>query len=271
MLMIQIEMMVILGLLGAAFGSFAGAMAWRLRTKRNLVNDRSECESCHHKLAPLDLIPIFSWLMLRGKCRYCHAQILPIVFYAEVIMAALFVISYICWPLGFAAWQGIALFIFWLVYLVILGILLIYDARWMLLPDKLVYPLIALAFIDAALRVSLLPGASLLSYITYIGGGLTVLAGVYAALYVVSEGKWVGFGDVKLCIFMGVVLGWQKALLVLGLANMIGFFVIAPGLLLGKLGPKSRVPFGPFLIVAFLIAGLFGDSLLNWYISFIGL
>lgn len=271
MLMIQTEFVILLGILGAAMGSFAGAMAWRLHTKRNMVNDRSECESCHHKLGVWDLLPIVSWLALGGRCRYCKARISPLTLFAEATLAALFMISFVYWPLGFAAWQGITLFVLWLSYLVTLTILVIYDARWMLLPDKLVYPLIGVACADAALRVSLLPNASLSSYVLYVCGGLLALAGVYGALYVVSKGKWVGFGDVKLCIFIGIVLGWQKALLVLGLANMIGFLVIAPGLLLGKLTRKSRIPFGPFLIAGFVIAGLFGDMIIQWYLTFVGL
>ena len=267
----MIEVAILLGVLGAAFGSFAGAMAWRMHTNRKLGNDRSECEHCHHKLGVLDLIPIFSWLLLRGKCRYCKNQIGWLPFVAEVAVAAAFVLSYVYWPLGFAAWQATLLFIMWLGYIVALATLLIYDARWMLLPNKIVLPLVALAFIDAALRVSLLPGAGVVDYILYAGLGLLPLAGVYGALYVVSKGKWIGFGDVKLAVFMGVVLGWQLALLVFMLANIISFLVVLPGLATGKLKRTSRVPFGPFLIAGFIIAGLWGDQLIRWYLGYIGL
>ena len=269
--MIQIELAVLLGVLGAAFGSFAGAMAWRLHTKRNMVSDRSECEHCHHKLGPLDLVPIVSWLWLRGRCRYCKKPIGWIPFVSEVLMAALFVLSFVYWPLGFAAWQGIALFVLWLAYLVAFAVLVIYDARWMLLPDAIVLPLIGVAFVDAALRTSLVPGAGVMEYILHAGYGMLAIAGVYGALYVVSRGRWVGFGDVKLAVFIGVVLGWQLALLVFVLANVIGFFVVLPGLASGKLKRTSRIPFGPFLIAAFVVAGLWGDALIHWYLGYIGL
>lgn len=271
MLMVQLEIAVLLGVLGAAFGSFAGAMAWRIHTKRKLANDRSECEACHHKLGPLDLIPIASWLLLKGKCRYCKANIGWVPFAAELAVATIFVLSYIYWPLGFAAWQAVTLFILWLSYIVALATLLIYDARWMLLPNKIVLPLVAIGFVDAALRVSLLPGAGVVDYIMHAGLGLLPLAGVYGALYVVSKGKWIGFGDVKLAVFMGVVLGWQKTLLAFMLANIISFFVILPGLATGKLKRTSRVPFGPFLIAGFIIAGLWGEQIIRWYFGLIGL
>jgi len=269
--MIQFEIAVFLGVLGAAMGSFAGAMTWRIHTKRELANDRSECEVCHHKLGVLDLIPIFSWLWLRGKCRYCSKPIGWLPFVAEVAVAAAFVLSYVCWPLGFATWQAISLFILWLGYQVALAILVLYDARWMLLPNKIVLPLVAIAFVDAALRVSLLPGAGVVEYVMYAGLGLLPLTGVYGGLYLVSKGRWIGFGDVKLAVFMGVVLGWQKALVAFILANVISFVVVLPGLATGKLARTSRVPFGPFLITAFIIAGLWGDQLIHWYFGLMGL
>lgn len=254
-------------LFGLAFGSFAGALAWRLHTKRNFTTDRSECEHCHHKLGVLDLIPIVSWLSLHGKCRYCKKPIGSLTFFTELGMGAAFLVSYLCWPMGLATWQGDVLFGLWLVYLVLLGILLVYDVRWGLLPDKITYPLIALGFVDAAIQISAY-GGGVAAYATQVVLGVAAMAGVYGALYVFSKGKWVGFGDVKLAVFIGAVFGWEKTLLVLILANVVGLLVVAPGLILGKLTPKSHVPFGPFMIIAFIIAGLFGSAIINWYIHF---
>jgi prepilin signal peptidase PulO-like enzyme (type II secretory pathway) len=271
MLMVNIELAIFLGVLGAAMGSFAGALAWRLHTGRNFVSERSECEHCHHKLSLMDLIPVISWLMLGGKCRYCGRPIGWLPFITEITLTALYAISFVYWPLGFASWQAVTLFVLWLSYLVALSVLVIYDARWMLLPDKIVLPLVVVAFGDAALRVSLMPGASVMMFVQYVGYGLVALAGVYGLLYAVSKGKWVGLGDVKLSIFIGAILGWQKALLVLCLSNVIGFLVVVPGLLTKKLDRTSRIPFGPYLIVAFVIAGLFGDAVIHWYQTLIGI
>ena len=87
-----------LGVIGASFGSFAGALVWRLHTKRNFVSERSMCEKCHHVLGALDLVPIFSWLLLKGKCRYCHKKISPQSLILELLTAVLFIISYVYWP-----------------------------------------------------------------------------------------------------------------------------------------------------------------------------
>ena len=254
-----------LTLAGMAFGSFIDAITWRIHTKRNFVSDRSECEHCHHKLGVWDLIPVVSWILLRGRCRYCGHPISKLSPIVELSMGLLFLMSFLVWPFGFEAWQGVTLFALWLIYLIMLGILLVYDLKWMLLPDVIVIPLIALGLIDAGIRVSFATEASIQLYASHVVLGVTAMAGVYWALYMFSKGKWVGYGDVKLAIFIGAVLGWEKTLLVLMLANVIGLLVVFPGLISRKLSPKSHVPFGPFMIAAFVIAGLFGDVLIDWY------
>ena len=252
-------------LLGLCFGSFVNALILRLHTRRSMLG-RSECESCGHALSPLDLIPIASWIMLRGRCRYCHRQIdweNPAI---EATMALLFVGSYFAWPQShIASWQSWVSFGCWLFYCVALVALFVYDLKWMLLPNVIVFPLIAVGLFDAWLRTNGVPSL----FVEHILFGALALGGVYWILYIISKGSWVGYGDVKLGLFMGIVLGWQEALAVLFLANLIGFLVVLPGMLTGSLTRKSRVPFGPFLTAAFIIVGLFGQRLLATYLSFV--
>jgi prepilin signal peptidase PulO-like enzyme (type II secretory pathway) len=251
-----------LGAIGLAFGSFVGAFTWRLHEHKDFVSDRSECEHCHHKLGVLDLMPLFSWIVLRGKCRYCHAPIGRSAPMLEAVMALLFVGSYLVWPLPFDTWQAYVSFGLWLVYLVGLMALLVYDLRWMLLPNVVVFPLIGVAIVESIVRYSL-TGEAVAGYLTTTVYGVLVLAGLYWALYTFSKGKWVGYGDVKLGLFMGIALGFQRSLLALFLANIVGFVVLMPGLMVGKLTRHSRV------IIAFVLAFLFGDSIIDWYLSFI--
>ncbi|HKX24085.1 MAG TPA: prepilin peptidase [Candidatus Saccharimonadales bacterium] len=260
---------VFLGLIGLAFGSFVGALVWRLHEGKDFVSDRSECEHCHHKLGPLDLIPLVSWLALKGKCRYCGAKIGVSAPLLEIIMATLFVGSYFVWPLPFETWQAWTSFGLWLVYLVGLMALLVYDLKWMILPNVIVFPLMGVAVVESAIRFSIQPGVTPLDWANSAIFGIITLAGLYWVLYTFSKGKWVGYGDVKLGLFMGIALGFQRSLLALFLANIIGFLVVLPGVLTGKLKRTSRIPFGPFLIAAFVTAFLFGDKLINWYIGFI--
>lgn len=256
-----------LAVVGISLGSFVNAAVWRIRNNKDLVKDRSECTQCHHKLSWLDLVPVFSWLFLRGKCRYCRKDIsiqYPLV---ELAVAVYFVASYLLWPTALVEWHQIAQFILWLIFGVGLAILFVYDLRWYLLPDKVTFPLIALGFVSALIRVMSNPDITVIGAVIDIILSLLAIGGFYGFLFYISQGRWVGFGDVKLGLFMGLVLGWQQALLAVMIANVIGFLVIMPGLATGKLTRQSRIPFGPFLIAGFVIAGLFGWRIINWYLA----
>ncbi|MBC7746827.1 prepilin peptidase [Pedobacter sp.] len=257
---------IVLLILGLCFGSFVNALVWRLHNKRDFVKERSECVRCHHVLAWNDLVPVLSWILLKGKCRYCHKPISKQYPLIELLMAILFVTSYVLWPLGFAL-VGWVLFGLWLVCLIFLVALAIYDARWMLLPDSLMFPLIGIGVVFGFIRWFGLDEMTIVETIVQLALGAASIGGVYYLLYAVSKGAWVGFGDVKLGIFMGVVLGWQAGLLALVLANIIGLIIILPGLMTKKLSRTSRVPFGPFLIAAFVIAGLISERAIDWYLS----
>ena len=252
-------------LLGLAFGSFVNALVWRLHKKRDFVTERSECTHCHHILAWYDLIPVLSWLSLKGKCRYCRKRIedSPLT---ELSVAAVFGLSYAFWPLGLSV-AGIVLLIVWLTAAVLLAALFLYDLRWMLLPNKLVYPLIALGVVWFVFNylafTPIVPSQMVLD----LALGLGSVAGLYGFLYFVSKGEWVGLGDVKLGVFMGLVLGWERGLLAVVLANLIAFMFVLPGLLTGKIKRTARIPFGPFLILATVITFLLGYQLLRWYFS----
>lgn len=265
----MVTTLVILGLAGLSMGSFIDAFTWRLRTKRNFITGRSECEKCHHVLAAMDLIPVISWVLLKGRCRYCQVKLSPVAPFTELLLGVLFVVSFLVWPYGLETWQGIASFALWLVYLVMLGALFVYDLRWMILPDSIVIPLIFSAFIFAGLRVGATTAGDALSY-AYIAVDALALTMVYWLLHTASQGRWVGYGDVKLSIFIGLLLGWPKALLAFGLANVIGFLVVLPGILTGRLDRKSQMPFGPFLIIGTVLAGLWGEPLIRWYLAMLG-
>lgn len=255
-----------LGVLGLCLGSFANAAVWRIKKRKDLVRDRSECTKCHKKLEWYDLIPVVSWLSLGGKCRYCKKPIsiqYPLV---ELAVAAFFVVSYLIWPYDLASVLDYTVLALWLASGVGLAILFVYDLRWFLLPDVVVFPLIAIGAIMALLRVVSSPGP--LMAIIDVLLAVLVLAGLYYVLYKLSKGRWVGFGDVKLAVFLGLALSdWRLALLALFLANFIGTLVVIPGLLRGTLSRTTHIPFGPFLIAGFVLAGLLGYPIINWYLS----
>lgn len=255
----------VLAVFGLAIGSFANAAIWRLKNKRDIVHERSECVHCHHTLAWYDLIPIFSWVSLRGKCRYCSKPISWQYPAVELTVALYFVVSYLLWPYEFSSWQQIMQFGLWLAFGLGLSILFVYDLRWYLLPDRVTFPLIALGFTAFLVReaVPFEPVRIVIEFVL----ALVPIAGFYYVLHVISRGEWVGFGDVKLGIFMGLALGWPLALVTLIIANLLACIVTIPGLLTKKLSRTSKVPFGPFLIAGFIASGLCGPSIIKWYMG----
>lgn len=267
-------------ILGLVLGSFCNATIWRLHAQLlpskntrkvkedlSIVTGRSHCFYCDHELAPIDLIPVVSYLVLRGKCRYCRHPIddTPT---AELLLPLLFVISYRWWPYDLTA-SGLTLsrliFGLWLGCLVAFVILALYDLRWYLLPDRVVAPLVAAAALVLLGRLLISHDAQTLVDALL---ALACTAGLFYLFYIVSGGRWIGFGDVKLAIALGLLVGAPlPALLLLFIASLTGSIAAIPALLRGRPVKGMRLPFGPFLLLATVVVVLFGAQLVNWYTS----
>lgn len=268
----EIFIILALTLIGLCFGSFVNAAVWRIKKKKNLWNDRSQCVHCHHKLGAHDLVPVLSWLSLRGKCRYCKKPISKQYPFVEIAVTLFFVGSYIFWPYVLADIISWVLFGLWLVAGVMLAILFIYDLKWLLLPDKVVFPLIGVGVLTVIAK--LITAQDITVTLINTAFAALILSGIYLIVFIWSKGSWIGFGDVKLGLALALLLGdWQLALLTLFLANLIGCIVVIPAMAQNKLKRSSHIPFGPFLIAGFIIAGLFGPDLIHWYfaLSMIGI
>ena len=277
---------IILAILGLAFGSFINALVWRMhhaqqvrikpksqkkrRTAREADNHtsvwrgRSVCSHCQHSLAAADLIPVISWLYLRGRCRYCHEPITDSPL-AELLLPVLLIVSYVAWPLelGGLGWLQFGI---WSLLLVILVALLIYDIRWMLLPNKLVFWFSLLA---GTITISRIPEAGMGIALSALLGVMSV-AGIFFSLYYLSRGRWIGFGDVKLGVGIGLLVANPlHGLMVIFLASIMGSVVAIPQMIKGKLGVRSKLPFGPFLLLAAWCVFLFSDVIMAWYLNLI--
>jgi leader peptidase (prepilin peptidase)/N-methyltransferase len=271
---------------GLCLGSFVNALIWRIHEQAalqekqrklsakdqarlqdlSISKGRSMCLSCGHELAAKDLIPVLSWLSLRGKCRYCGARI-PDTPVAELTVPVLFIVSYLWWPLSLGSWQGIALFVIWLMCLVAFVALALYDLRWYLLPDRITFPLMGLSAAFVLLHAALLDGS--LAVIAGAGIGVFVVAGLFYALFQLSGGAWIGGGDVKLGVALGMLAGgFLGGLMVILFASLLGLAGAAiPRLRTGAEGGKAKIPFGPFLLAATVIVVLFGAQIGDWYTS----
>jgi leader peptidase (prepilin peptidase)/N-methyltransferase len=260
---------VLVAVIGLTFGSFINAYVWRIHKQSksknksySILSGRSMCPKCGSKLKPLDLVPIISWLMLRGKCRYCYKTIsaeYPIV---EIVTTALFVLSYVYWPLGFKA-EGIFYFVFWLFLIVNLVALAIYDIHWLTLPNRIMYLLYSTVIVQVLVTFGAFHGG--LHYLIGDLLGIAIGGGMFYILFQVSNGKWIGGGDVKLGAILGLYIGsGVDAILLIFIASVLGSLYSISLMTLGKLDRKSLIPYGPFLIVGVIVLRLFGQSLTSW-------
>jgi len=273
----------VLLLLGVVLGSFAGAQVWRVRARQlrtdkqtghpydkhewrqlrvllqgTVRDDRSRCLQCGHVLAWYDLLPVVSWLSTGGRCRYCQQFIGWFELVMELVLGVGLALSYLVWPWALPA--SSLLFAVWVVVALVLMILAAYDAKWQLLPDPLNYGLMALGALFVLVRVVTLHDIDFVS----LTGAVALLAGLYGGLYAISRGAWIGFGDVKLCVGLALLLGdWRLAFMTLFFSNMLGCIIVLPGLACGQLNTRSQVPFGPLLIIGCVISLLFGGHILR--------
>lgn len=268
---------IILVILGLAMGSFANALVWRLFMQHvadtpkvraqdySILRGRSMCPVCKHKLSALDLVPVLSYLALKGRCRYCHVKISPQYPAAELVMALVFVLSYLFWPVPFTSPGQWLLFGSWLAASVGLLALAIYDARWMILPNHLIYPTLTLAAIGRVgyiIFYSPQSGADSFAWL----GALAVASGIFWFLFRASNGRLIGYGDVRLGLIIGTLVATPaKALGVIFFASLAGLIVALPRIIAGTKNIGSKLPFGPFLIAATAFIMLFGQPLIDWY------
>lgn len=295
---------------GAILGSFACCQAWRIRLKQLRQQEHSKdrgrkqqpastrqlnpgkwsiCLSCGHRLKATENIPVFSWLIQRGKCKHCGAKIGKAELFSEVTLGLAFVaLAALFYPTFAAIFRGaqlpnlssqlpnvgsrllsanslvpnlnlpmlITIVLVLIVSVTVMWVMLIYDAKWQELPTKLLTILNACAIIYTILRfVGLVSGSTISSDIVNsllsTLAAVAILAGVYFCLYFFSGERLVGSGDWLLALPIALFLGnWWLALLVLFLSNLLGSIV---GIILKIKTGTRQIPFGPFLIIAFVI------------------
>lgn len=221
-------------LVGASAGSFISVLVARLGRRKGIVAGRSECPQCGNTLEWTDLIPIFSFVLLRRRCRRCKAPI-PWTYLVLELLAGGSLLGLFLKSGGDLGSQTLFL------GLMVLGFLALFffDFRYFLLPDRITIPLALAAF---AYRIFVTPELLMNSLVTGF-----VLAAVFAILYVVSDGAWIGFGDVKLMVLLGLVFGFPIGLLVVILSIWLAAFAGIAMLLAGKATSQTALPFGSFL------------------------
>jgi len=246
-------------ILGLCIGSFVNCLVWRLNQKKTILG-RSICPQCKKKINWYDNIPLVSFIILWGKCRHCKEKISFQYPLAELATGILFILAIL--NIGYPVFssQYLILALRDLLFISVLVIIFIYDLRWYLILDIITVPAIALALF---FNIYLGFGWRNLFLATVVGGGF------FLAQYIISQGRWIGGGDIRLGALMGMMLGWPQILVALMLAYIIGS-VVGIGLLISnKKKMSSQIPFGTFLSIATLIALLWGEKILDWYLGLI--
>ncbi len=258
-------------LFGACIGSFLNVVILRTHSGKTL-GGHSECPHCHHQLHSMDLIPIVSYLALAGKCRYCGHKLSSQYPAVEALTALSFAGYYFFWAQaavnsGFLGAVSLISLLFAFFVISVLLVITVSDLLWGIIPDKIVYPSIIAAFcyqIVLSLATTNFLG---LAYTLLTAAGIGLF---FLCLILVTRGKGMGGGDLKLSVFLGLALGFPVAIIGLLLGFLTGAIGSVMLLLLGKKGLKSSIPFGPFLALGAYLALVFGPSLWTAYLKALG-
>ncbi|WLR60723.1 prepilin peptidase [Guptibacillus hwajinpoensis] len=238
-------------LVGLALGSFYNVVGLRMPVKRSIVAPRSSCPTCERELSPLELVPVFSYLFQRGKCKGCASRISPIYAVVEFTTALLFTIA----PF-LVGWSKELVISYGLISLLV--IIFVSDITYMLIPDRILL-FFAAYFIVGRILVPMDPWYS--PFIGAAGGFLLLLL-----IAVISKGG-MGGGDIKLFAVLGFVFGYQELLLVFFFSTLCGTIIGVTALLTGRVKRKQHIPFGPSIVLGAIITYFYGEQILHWYIS----
>ncbi len=246
---------IIVGALGLIIGSYLNSWVWRVHERQWRLGGRSKCVHCSRPLTWWENVPLVSYLILRGQCRTCHGPI-PVDYFLVELFTPL--------TLCFITYHHLAadtlnpwLYFRDIFFSIVLISVFVYDYKYMEIRSGVVYggTLVALAINYAALHLS--PYSLLL--------GLAIGAGIFLLQYLVSKGRWIGGGDVRLGLMMGALLGSPTILFALFVAYVTGTIVAVPLLITKKKGMNSEVPFGTFLAVGAMAALVWGQGVVEWY------
>jgi prepilin signal peptidase PulO-like enzyme (type II secretory pathway) len=250
-------------LLGLAVGSFLNVVIGRLRSGETGWRSRSRCPDCHAVLRPSELVPVVSFLLLRGRCRSCKKAISWQYPAVELSTMLLFVTAF--WVRGGDAGVlggGLPLMIRDWLFIATLTAVFVIDLLDMVVFDSVVLPMAAIAFLFNLMTG--MPWQGLL-LAAAIGSGFFLLQ------YAISRGRWVGGGDVRIGAMMGAMLGVPAVVLALFVSYVAGALVALGLLAAGKARWSGQMAFGTFLSVGTLVALFFGTPIMAWYAAFVGL
>jgi leader peptidase (prepilin peptidase)/N-methyltransferase len=250
------ETLILVILFGLAWGSFLNVVIYRVPLGMSLLAPPSTCPRCRKRIKPYDNIPVISFLLLGGKCRYCGAGIPLTYLFVEIMTPLAFVILYSRYSLSLFFFAA-ALFSSALIVLSMI------DFYHKLLPDKITFPGTALGLVYSFFRPDLTIVQALLG--AAVGAGFLLI--VYGTYYLVRKKEGLGFGDVTMMLMIGAFLGWRRTLLTLILASIVGALVGIALMIVKKKDFQYSLPFGTFLGPAAFVSLVWGNGIISAYLG----
>ena len=248
-------------LYGVFIGSFLNVLSDRLPREETILG-RSYCESCKHQLSSKDLIPVFSFLALKGKCRYCNVKLSWMYPFSEILAGFFFTLtSYLF--ITFVS-SSLSLLLVYQAIAACLLVIILADFKYHIIPDEMQIALIILALLKVAL-----------TSFTLQAFGYVLLAGVMIMLPILllflgTQGRGMGFGDVKFAFVMGMLLGIVQGFIALYIAFVTGALIGTILIILKKTKMKAHIAFGPFLVLGVYLMLFFGQQISAYVKSLYG-
>lgn len=262
----EITLIIIFAILGTAIGSFLNVCMDRLPARKSLVRPSSHCDNCQHALSPGDLIPVVSYLWLKGRCRYCHTHVPLRSLLVEIAGGLLLAFTY--WYYGLSADFVIVAF-----YCYLFILIMVIDLEHQLILNRVVFPASLVTLVILGVN-SFLPEPGLLRNIIFIpepeilsgiiGGAIGF---VFLLIPMLIYSKGMGAGDVKLAGLIGMVTGFPMVFIAMFIGVFSGGFVAIILLLFKIKGRKDVIPYGAFLGIGPIIALFWGNDILSWYLG----
>lgn len=247
---------IIILLFGLGWGSFLNVVIYRLPRNLSLLFPPSSCPHCHKRIKFYHNIPLISYIVLGGKCPYCGQKISFSYLLIEFLTPLIFILLYLQYSLSLYFSASC-------VFASAMIVLAVIDFYHQILPDIITIPGFVLSLIYSFFRTDLSPFQSLIG--AAVGGGFLLF--IYGTYYLLRKKEGLGLGDVLLMVFIGAFLGWLQVVFVLILASFAGTLVALFVMVFKKKNLQYALPFGTFLAPSAIIALLWGETIINAYLS----
>ncbi|MEN2984341.1 MAG: prepilin peptidase [Dictyoglomaceae bacterium] len=254
MLIIKFILTILMFFLGASIGSFLNVVIYRLPRGESIVIPPSHCPKCNHRLSLWDLIPVFSYILLKGRCRYCREKIAFRYLLVETFLGFTFSILFLISDFSLFTIKS-------LIFVSLLIPIFFIDLEHMLIPD-----IISIPGILMGIFISLFEGKFTESLKGSIVVGIILLL-IYILALIFYKQEGMGQGDIKLGLLLGSFLGVKLGLLTLFLGFTLGGLVSIILIILKRKNLKEYIPFGPFLIISGILSYFWGENLINFYFA----